>query len=411
MSKSNADILAKLKIKNIPVSKERLDIIIPAKQPMEKETIELKTKVVDKTKFAEFDRESFLKMITGIASTISPVVIAGPGPLPVPFSEPIQKEVKVKPKKKIVIQEEVVETVETAKPVETSKPVDTAKPANEDEEEEIVIKRIVKKKPKPPVVGVILEGPTSMLKIGDADINTRVKPKEPSVLVSASSYYMSNREIFTNFMSSLFGKYKNELLTESAGATCDYDPDAPFSLMTHQKIVRDYLNLYTPYRGLLLFHGLGSGKTCSSIAIAEGMKSGKRIIVMTPASLRMNFIEELKKCGDELYHKNQFWEFIDTTVEPELVETLSRVLSLSVEFIRKAGGAWMVNMKKPSNFDAIQEAKQDAVDARARKKISDMGYAKGGKVSSASSRADGIASKGKTKGTMIAMCGGGMYKK
>jgi hypothetical protein len=68
-------------------------------------------------------------------------------------------------------------------------------------------------------------------------------------------------------------------------------------------------------------------------------------------------------------------------------------------------------VKKPSNFDAIQEAKQDAVDARARKKISDMGYAKGGKVSSASSRADGIASKGKTKGTMIAMCGGGMYKK
>ena len=86
MSKSNADILAKLKIKNIPVSKERLDIIIPAKQPMEKETIELKTKVVDKTKFAEFDRESFLKMITGIATTITPVVIAGPGPLPLPLS-------------------------------------------------------------------------------------------------------------------------------------------------------------------------------------------------------------------------------------------------------------------------------------------------------------------------------------
>ena len=30
---------------------------------------------------------------------------------------------------------------------------------------------------------------------------------------------------------------------------------------------------------------------------------------------------------------------------------------------------------------------------------------------SASSRADGCATKGKTKGTMITMCGGGMYKK
>ena len=53
-------------------------------------------------------------------------------------------------------------------------------------------------------------------------------------------------------------------------------------------------------------------------------------------------------------------------------------------------------VKKPANFDAIQEAKQDAKDAKDRKKISDMGYAKGGMT--ASSRADGIAVKGKTRG-------------
>jgi SNF2 family DNA or RNA helicase len=73
--------------------------------------------------------------------------------------------------------------------------------------------------------------------------------------------------------------------------------------------VRDYINIYTPYRGLLLYHGLGSGKTCSSIAIAEGIKNEKRILIMTPASLRSNYIEELKKCGDYLYKKNQYWEF------------------------------------------------------------------------------------------------------
>jgi hypothetical protein len=36
--------------------------------------------------------------------------------------------------------------------------------------------------------------------------------------------------------------------------------------------------------------------------------------------------------------------------------------------------------------------------------------ASGGKVSTASRRADGIATKGKTRGTMVVMCGGGMYK-
>ena len=72
------------------------------------------------------------------------------------------------------------------------------------------------------------------------------------------------------------------------------------------EIVKDYINLYTPYRGLLLYHGLGSGKTCSSIAIAEGMKSARKVIIMTPASLRRNYIEEIKKCGDLLYRKNQY---------------------------------------------------------------------------------------------------------
>jgi hypothetical protein len=64
-------------------------------------------------------------------------------------------------------------------------------------------------------------------------------------------------------------------------------------------------------------------------------------------------------------------------------------------------------VKKPANFDAMQESIQEAKDAAARKKISGMGYSKGGSVGSASKRADGIATKGKTKGTMVKMNYGG----
>ena len=56
-------------------------------------------------------------------------------------------------------------------------------------------------------------------------------------------------------------------------------------------------------------------------------------------------------------------------------------------------------VKKPANFGILEEAKQENKDAQDRKKISDMGYAGGGMT--ASSRADGCCTKGKTRGKMV----------
>ena len=112
--------------------------------------------------------------------------------------------------------------------------------------------------------------------------------------------------------------------------------DGTYSLFMHQQIIRDYINIYSPYRGLLLYHGLGAGKTCGSIGIAEGLKhADKKIMVLTPASLRRNFFSELKKCGDPLYKTNQYWEFISTTNNPHLEKALSEILALDIQFINK----------------------------------------------------------------------------
>jgi hypothetical protein len=139
------------------------------------------------------------------------------------------------------------------------------------------------------------------------------------------------------------------------------------------------LNLYTPYRGLLLYHGLGSGKTCTSIAIAEGAKTHKRVFVMTPASLKMNFFSELKKCGDQLYKKNQFWEFISTDGRPEYVSILSQILSINPKNILKNGGAWLVNIKKTEpNFADLspedQKSLDEQLDEMIRAKYVDINY-------------------------------------
>ena len=214
------------------------------------------------------------------------------------------------------------------------------------------------------------------LRIGRTLYLNRIPKLEPNVLIKAPNYYLYNREIFISFINSLFEPYKQELLKEEkemelgkTSISCSTSDSNNFSLLIHQKIVRDYINIYTPYRGLLLYHGLGSGKTCSSIAIAEGIKNDKKILIMTPASLRDNYVEELKKCGDYLYKKNQYWEFINTKTHPQYVEYLSTLLKLPQEYIISNGGAWFVNVKKEPNYDSLDFEDQKKINAQLDKMI------------------------------------------
>jgi hypothetical protein len=182
---------------------------------------------------------------------------------------------------------------------------------------------------------------------------------------------MNNREIFVNFINGLFEPYKKELEENKYTISCDDigQSSSDFSLLTHQQIVRDYINLYTPYRGLLLYHGLGSGKTCTSIAIAEGMKNAKKVIIMTPASLRANYIEELKKCGDLLYKRNQFWEWISIDIHPEAAAPISAILNLPMEYINRHHGAWFINASKPSNYNELSDLDKKTLESQLNEMI------------------------------------------
>ncbi len=194
------------------------------------------------------------------------------------------------------------------------------------------------------------------------------KPIDPLV---ASEYYLNNREKFIEFINKLFHKdYRAEIMDDSRAVSCeDLRSADEFGLLTHQKIVKDNLNMYSPYRGLLLFHGLGSGKTCSSIAIAEGLKSDKRVYVMTPAFLRTNYLTELKKCGDDIYKKPRHWRFVDAVEKPALIPELAETLSVPADYIKKHGGAWLVDPDKPSNYGELSPKDQAEVDAQLNEMI------------------------------------------
>jgi hypothetical protein len=279
-------------------------------------------------------------------------------------------KVKIKPTS---IREEEVEELVVVEPV-TKKNISKKGKLliEEDEGEEtaavegveIVLPKKTERKTKIVEKGVAILGPETFIQIGDTPINQRLPVRERPFKIIASSYYMNNREKFVNFINSLFAPYKEELKRNSDNISCDTigNTSGNISLLIHQEIVRDYMNLYTPYRGLLLYHGLGSGKTCSSIAIAEGMKGPKKIIIMTPKSLRRNYMEELKKCGDLMYKKDQFWEFISTETDIELARVLSSILNLPMEYIKKKKGAWFVNVTKPSNYAGLTANQKMSLD-------------------------------------------------
>jgi len=295
-----------------------------------------KTTEITDDRIGDYDRSTLKKRI--VENKISKISSQGFKPVvypPLPVEEEIIIKPKAKkiPKKLFIIQEEEQE--------------------KEGREEEVIMIQ-----PKKRVKNTKNTQATNWVEFGE-EIKERLPEEQSKINLKVSSYYMNNREIFIQFINSLFEPYRKEMEQNESNVNCDTIglSSGDVSLLTHQKVIRDYMNLYTPYRGLLLFHGLGSGKTCSSIAIAEGMKNNKRVIVMTPASLRRNFFEELKKCGDSLYKKNQFWEWIPATAKnPELVETLSSALHLPKEYIERKKGAWLVNVKQPSNFSELSSA-------------------------------------------------------
>ena len=72
--------------------------------------------------------------------------------------------------------------------------------------------------------------------------------------------------------------------------------NSEFELAPHQMFVRNFLSFQTPYNGLLLFHGLGTGKTCSAISVCEEMRDymkqtgiTKKIVIVASPNVQQNF--------------------------------------------------------------------------------------------------------------------------
>ena len=165
------------------------------------------------------------------------------------------------------------------------------------------------------------------------------------------SYFLINKIEFLDSIQEKINKYleyRNRVnkSTNTIDSCDSSSKEGAFTSLLHQDIVKQYLNATSPYRGLLLFHGLGSGKTCSSIGILEALKQTKKhIYIMTPASLKKNYQTQMMFCGSELFRKTEKWVLVkypsDDTRE-EFIKQVHKLTGLPLKYLKKQSGVYLI---------------------------------------------------------------------
>ena len=177
------------------------------------------------------------------------------------------------------------------------------------------------------------------------------------------SYILPSRKAFSDFITRIFKNYRDTTDKETVDVDlCENRVGPGKDLLPYQKLVRDYLIAETPYRGLLIYHGLGSGKTCSAISVAESLIDSRKIFVMLPTSLEGNFQGELRKCGNPFYQEENHWEVRKIKTEKDIEHALK--LGITQKFIDKHMEYYVTIAEKTSNFKDL--------DSQTRKRISEQ---------------------------------------
>ena len=104
--------------------------------------------------------------------------------------------------------------------------------------------------------------------------------------------------------------------------------NSSFEILPHQQFVRNFMSMNTPYNSLLMYHELGTGKTCSSIGITEEMRTymrqtgiQKNILIIASPNVQENFKLQLFD-PSKLKQKNGTWT-LDTCAGNNLLREIN----------------------------------------------------------------------------------------
>lgn len=121
-----------------------------------------------------------------------------------------------------------------------------------------------------------------------------------------SDYVKPDNAKFNQYVLEKFRKYEKEM-EQIESRDCSYYRKSnkkcgtgTVNLFPYQKMVREFVNDKTPYRGLLIYHMLGSGKTFTAVGACENMD--RPVIVILPAALKYDWLEHIIKYKCDKYN-------------------------------------------------------------------------------------------------------------
>ena len=157
-------------------------------------------------------------------------------------------------------------------------------------------------------------------------------------------YYDNSKEFPTFLYPRLDDPNFNEILASKQEFNDHQFPDKPsddiqeasakecekeFELMPHQQFLKNFMSLDTPYNSVLLYHELGTGKTCSAIGITEEMREYmkqtgflKKIMIIASPNVQDNFKKQLFDSSRLKQLKNGAWN-LDTCVGNKLLKEIN----------------------------------------------------------------------------------------
>ena len=151
-----------------------------------------------------------------------------------------------------------------------------------------------------------------------------------------------NENIFRNLNPEKYEMSIKKPECECKNDVCELVEDTSIKLFPQQQVIKDYFQFNSPYRGALLYHELGSGKSGASIAAAEGYIGKKKIFVLSPASLAVNYENEILKISSIGLNLKKDWTLIQISKTNEkTLEILKSKYAITSTIIKKDGLVWV----------------------------------------------------------------------